>query len=377
MAQADALKTVLWRWGVPVVVLIVGLSAGFDGHTGASLVSEVALACGLAVPLMFRSRAPIAVFVLILVAVAAAEFWELDGSPGIPLAVLVASEAVGRHTEEPASWVAPLTVIVLALAAAFFFDRPPGEMALTAATMGGAWFLGRSLRLRAQFKSNQQEQAALLTQQAEERETEAAEMERARITRELHDIVGHATSLITIRLQALRRRLPSDDPTSEEIKSIEGDARQALADMRRLVAIMSDTETASRLEPPPGLGEIPGLVESMRKAGYTVDADIEGLPGDLNPGVQLAAYRVVQEALTNTIRHSGGSHVELSIAVDHENLRIDVKDDGFSSPGQHNGTGLVGMRQRAALYDGSVSAGPASDGGYRVRASLRIPQGSD
>jgi signal transduction histidine kinase len=377
MAQADALKTVLWRWAIPVVVLIVGLSAGFDGHTGASLVFEIALACGLAVPLIFRSRAPIAVFGLVLMA---ALVQASIGSPeqlAVPLAILVASESVGRHAEEPVSWVAPLTVILGGLALVAFGDERFGDLLIGGLWIGGAWFLGRSLRLRAKLNSNQQEQAALLTQQAEEREAEAAEMERARITRELHDIVGHATSLITIRLQALRRSLPSDDETAVEIKSIEGDARQALSDMRRLVAIMNDTETASRLVPPPGLGEIPDLVESMRKAGYTIDAEIEEIPDDLDPGIQLAAYRVVQEALTNTIRHSGGSRVELAIAVDRENLRINVEDDGHPSPGQHNGTGLVGMRQRVALYDGSVTAGPAPDGGYRVQASLRIPKGSD
>lgn len=377
MDQVGALKTALWRWGVPVMVLVVGLMAGFDGHTGASLMFEVALALALAVPLFFRSQAPLVVFLLILLAVVVADIFELDGSPGIPLAMLVASESVGRHAEEPASWIAPLSLIIGALAGAFFLDRPLGEMLLMAFTQVGAWFLGSSLRLRAKLKANQQEQTALLTQRAEEREAEAVESERVRIARELHDIVGHATSLITIRLQALRRSLPSDDPTAKEIKSIEGDARQALSDMRRLVAITNDTGGVNRLSPPPGLAEISGLIESMRKAGYTVETEIEELPDNLNAGVQLAAYRVIQEALTNTIRHSGGSRIEVSVAVDSESLRIDVRDDGNPSPGQHNGTGLAGMRQRVALYDGSVAAGPEPDGGYRVKASLRIPQVSD
>ena len=377
MDQVAAMKTALWRWGVPVVVLVVGLMAGFDGHTGASLFVELALALALAVPLLFRSRAPLAVFVVILLAVAAAEVWELDGSPGIPLAMLVASESVGRYADEPASWTAPLTVIVSALVG-FFLDRPPGEMLLMTFTLVGAWFLGRSLRLRAVLKSNQQEQAALLAQRAEEREAEAAESERVRMARELHDIVGHATSLITIRLQALRRSLPPDDPAAKEIRSIEGDARQALSDMRRLVAIMNGGgDGVNRRSPQPGLADIPGLIESMKKAGYSVYAKIDELPEDLNPGVQLPAYRVIQEALTNTIRHSGGSRIEVSVAVDRENLRIDVRDDGHLSPGQRSGTGLAGMRQRVALYDGGIAAGPDPDGGYRVNASLRIPGESD
>jgi nitrate/nitrite-specific signal transduction histidine kinase len=144
--------------------------------------------------------------------------------------------------------------------------------------MIGVWLLGRSLRLRAQFESAQRERAALLVKQSEEREAEAIESERARIARELHDIVGHATSLITIRLQALRRRLPAGDPTAEEIKSIERDARQALSDMRRLVAVMRETDADNRLRPPPGLNDMPDLIESVRRAGFTVHSEIEYCP---------------------------------------------------------------------------------------------------
>jgi signal transduction histidine kinase len=183
--------------------------------------------------------------------------------------------------------------------------------------------------------------------------------------------------LITIRLQALRRSLPKGDPTSEEIRSIEGDARRALSDMRRLVSVMREVDIENRLGPPPGLSDLPGLIEGMRSAGFAVRINIEELPGDLNPGVQLAAYRVVQEALTNTIRHSDGSRVMVSVSVDREDLRIEVRDNGKPSSMQRNGTGLVGMRERVSLYGGSVSAGPAPDGGYRVQALLRIPEGSD
>jgi signal transduction histidine kinase len=376
MTRVEGLKEALWRWAVPSLVLFVGISEALTNNTGPWRAFELGVAIALSVPLVFRSRAPIVMFGLVLLAAALQATFSSSSQLAIPIAILIASEAVGRHAEEPASWVAPLTVILIVLGLVVLGDDPFEDLVFGGLVMVGVWFLGRAFRLLATLKSKQQEQATLLIRQAEERETEAVEVERARIARELHDIVGHATSLITIRLQALRRSLPSDDPTADEIKSIEGDARQALSDMRRLVAIMSDTESAGRLEPPPKLDAIPDLVESMRKAGYSVDAEIAKLPDDLNPGVQLAAYRVVQEALTNVIRHSSGSQVEVSIAVDHESLRIDVKDDGQPSPGRHNGTGLVGMRQRVALYDGSVSAGPGPDGGYRVQALLRIPRGS-
>jgi signal transduction histidine kinase len=237
--------------------------------------------------------------------------------------------------------------------------------------ISGVWFLGRSFRLRAKLEAAQVEQAALLLRQAAEREAEATEKERARIARELHDIVGHATSLITIRLQALRRSLPAGDPTAAELKSIESDARQALSDMRRLVTVMRDTGPDNHLRPQPGVSDLPDLLESMRKAGFTVHSDISELPDTLDPGVQLATYRVVQEALTNALRHSDGSRVDVSISNDPETIHIEVKDNGRPSPRADNGSGLVGMRERVALYGGSVSAGPAPDGGYRVRASFR------
>lgn len=377
MVQVDALKEAVWRWVVPALVLIVGLSEALANNTGASRLFEIAVAFALTVPLAFRSRAPITVFGLVLMAAAAQATLSSSGQIAIPLAILIASEAVGHYSEEPYSWVAPLTVVLLSLALIIFGDDPFGDLLVGSFVIVGVWFLGRSFRLRAELKSNQQQQAALLIRQAEERESEAIETERARIARELHDIVGHATSLMTIRLQALRRSLPEGDPTSEEIRSIEGDARQALSDMRRLVSVMREIDTENRLEPPPELSDLPRLIEGMRRAGFTVHSDIQELSGDLNPGVQLAAYRVVQEALTNTIRHSDGSRVTVSVSVDREDLRIEVRDNGKPSSMQRNGTGLVGMRERVSLYGGSLSAGPAPDGGYRVQALLRIPEGSD
>jgi signal transduction histidine kinase len=313
MNRLDALKESLGRWGVPSLVLTIGLSEALANNTGSSRVFEVAVAVALAAPLVLRSRFPISVFGLVLAASGLQATLSSSSQIAIPIAILVASEAVGRRAEEPIAWVAPLTVILVVLASVVLGDEPFEDLVFGGLVMVGVWFLGRSFRLRAKLKSNQEEQAALLISQAEEREAEAVESERARIARELHDIVGHATSLITIRLQALRRRLPAGDPTAEEIKSIEGDARQALSDMRRLVAIMGESEHGSRLGPPPGLNEISGLVESMRRAGFTVEADVGHLPSGLSPGIQLAAFRVVQEALTNTIRHSGGSTVEISI----------------------------------------------------------------
>ncbi len=376
MTRANVLKDALWQWAVPSVVLIVGISEALDNTTGSSQTFEIGVALALALPLAIRARAPIAAFATIIGAATAQYVFGSASQAAIPLAVIAASLAVGRHAEEPVSWVAPLSWILITTIALLFGDEEAVDLVFGGVVIVGVWFLGRSFRLRAQLESTQAERSALFVKQSREREAEAIEKERARIARELHDIVGHATSLITIRLQALRRRLPSDDPTAEEIKSIERDARQALSDMRRVVAVMREAEAESRLQPPPGLDDMPGLIESVRRAGFTVHSEIAQLPGTLDPGVQLAAYRVVQEALTNAIRHSNGSRVEVSVSVDRANLHIEVTDDGRPPPRDQNGSGLVGMRERVALYGGSFSAGPVVDGGYQVRASLRIPEES-
>lgn len=365
------MKDALVRWVVPLLVLVVGISEALSASPGSSRVFEIGIALGLSLPLALRTRAPIAAFAIIIVTAAIQAVFSSAGQMAIPVAVTVSSWAVGRNADEPASWAAPITMIVIGGGWVLFADDPSGDPIQGVTLVAGVWFLGRSFRLRAQAEAAQAEQAALLVRQSEEREAEAVEIERARIARELHDIVGHATSLITIRLQALRRRLSAGDPTADELKSIERDARQALSDMRRLVAVMRETDAETRLRPPPGLKDLPDLIDSVRRAGLTVRSEIAELPDNLDPGIQLAAYRVVQEALTNAIRHSDGSRVEVSIFNDHERIHIEVKDNGKISTEQ-NGSGLVGMRERVVLYGGSVSAGPAADGGYRVRASLRI-----
>jgi signal transduction histidine kinase len=376
MTRVKILKNALWQWSVPSLVLLVGLSEAFSNTTGSSRIFEIGVVLALALPLVIRARAPVIAFAIVIVAAAFQATFNSSSQLAIPLAILAASLAVGRYADEPVSWVAPLSLILIGVSVVVFGDDPASDLIFAEIVMIGVWFLGRSFRLRAQFESAQRERAALLVKQSHEREAEAIESERARIARELHDIVGHATSLITIRLQALRRRLPAGDPTAEEIKSIEQDARQALSDMRRLVAVMRETDAESRLQPPPGLNDLPHLIESVRRAGFTVQSEIRVLPDALDPGIQLAAYRVVQEALTNSIRHSDGSLIEVAVSADQESINVVVRDNGTPSQRDQNGSGLVGMRERVALYGGSFSAGPATDGGYRVRASLRIAEGS-
>lgn len=376
MRRLTTLGSALWQWGIPSVVLIAGLAVALADSTGTRLAFEIGVALALALPLVYRYRAPILVFGMVVAATIVHASLSSASQIAIPLAVLFASEAVGRHADEPLSWVAPLTLITVIVGLVVLGDDQVEDLVFGGTVMVGVWFLGRSFRLRAEVAARERERAAVLVRLAQEREAVATEVERIRIARELHDIVGHATSLVTIRLQTLRRKLKPGDPVGEEIKSIEGDARQALSEMRRLVSIMRLEDAEVSLEPQPGLAQLPGLVASMQKAGFHVETRVTGLPETLNPGVDLAAYRLIQEALTNTMRHSGGSQVEISVSVDRGELLIEIADDGASShPSRQPGGGLIGMRERTALYGGTMSAGPVPEGGFCVRAVLHLAEG--
>jgi signal transduction histidine kinase len=198
--------------------------------------------------------------------------------------------------------------------------------------------------------------------------------ERTRIARELHDIVSHSISVVTIQTQAVRRRLgPDHAKEAEDLAAVEATAREALAEMRRLFGVLrSDGESAS-LTPQPGLHELDRLVEQVRGSGLDVDLEVSGDRYDLPPGVDLAAYRIVQEALTNALRHSGADRARVVLRYGPGRLDIAVEDDGRGlATVTTGGHGLVGVRERVALYDGKVEIGPAPSGGVRLSASLPV-----
>ena len=200
------------------------------------------------------------------------------------------------------------------------------------------------------------------------------EEERARIARELHDIVSHAISVVTVQTQAVRRRLgPEHAREADDLRAVEATAREAMADLRRLFGVLRADGDAPSLAPQPGLGELERLLEQTRAAGLAVELEIEGAAGPLPPGADLAAYRVVQEALTNVRRHAHASRATVRLIFGGDRLEIVVDDDGAGASGNGDGGhGLVGMRERLVLYGGELEAGPRPGGGFRVRATLPL-----
>ncbi|HVE93977.1 MAG TPA: histidine kinase, partial [Acidimicrobiales bacterium] len=210
----------------------------------------------------------------------------------------------------------------------------------------------------------------------EEREAavaEAANAERARIARELHDVVSHHVTVMVLQAEGARAA-SSDSAVTHALSQVVATGRTALNELRRLLGVLRQPdETAEpELEPQPDLDQLPNLLEQLRSAGLKVDLTIDGEPLAVEPGVGLSAYRIVQEALTNTLRHSGSeaAHIRLTYATDA--ITVAVTDEGGSRRRLRggSGTGLIGMQERAASVGGSLEAGPAPGGGYVVRATL-------
>ena len=194
--------------------------------------------------------------------------------------------------------------------------------------------------------------------------------ERARIARELHDIVAHAVSVVVVQAQAGQRLVGvDDDATRQSLVSIEETSRTALNEMRRLLGLLRENETS--LQPNPGLDSIDALVDQVRDAGLPVSVRVEGEPMQLAAGIELSAFRVVQEGLTNALKHAGATSVAVLIRYTADGVEIDVVDDG---PGTRTrgetGYGLLGIRERVELYGGAVESGRRSEGGWRLRARL-------
>ena len=241
------------------------------------------------------------------------------------------------------------------------------------------WLAARALR-------NREDRAAALGTQlalAQARQREILHEERARIARELHDIVAHSVSVILLQVGAARMRAPGQPGLAEPLHAAEASGRQALAELRRLLGVLNDVsaerpgrdhaaDERAPEAPQPSIATLDRLASTVRTAGLDVDLAITGAVRPLPPGLELSVYRIVQEALTNVLRHARASRAEVRVGYGPDTVTIDVVDDGTArtASGVPAGHGLVGMRQRARVFGGTTTAGPAPGGGWQVRAEL-------
>jgi signal transduction histidine kinase len=235
------------------------------------------------------------------------------------------------------------------------------------------WLTGVLVRARRQAASLARRNAAL-QRQAEQ----AAAAERARIAGELHDIVAHHLSVMVLLAAGARASGTATGPALENLENIENSGRQALAENRRLLDVLRDTSEETALAPQPGIGELDALATNVRAAGLPVNLVIDGDPAAVPPAVDVSVYRIVQEALTNVLKHAGHARADVRIGCADEAVTIEVTDDGTTQLGDRAlacGHGLAGMRERAAIFGGELHAGPRAAGGFAVRA--RLPLGDE
>ncbi len=352
----------------------VSLSSG-DYERGPVAVIAAALA-GLVILVGLRERlgllAPLSAVALLGLASLSAQAWVLN-SAFIFLLVMLLCGLAGYMS---LSWLHHAGIVVLWLAGSLASWRNPDggidDWVLTVAYMSAAWVIGALIRRPVVRAHSAEQHAAALERQHEEAARRAVQDERQRIARELHDIIAHSMSVMTLQAGAVRRRLtPTQTVEHDSLEAVERTGREAMAEVRRLVGLWRDDDEAPHYAPQPGMGTLETLLDGVRSAGVPVDLCVEGTPRELAPGVDLTAYRVVQEALTNTIKHAGPAHATVRIGWQGAELHIEVADDGRNVP-ESVGYGHAGMRERLRVYGGHLESGPRPEGGYVVRASLPI-----
>ncbi len=296
-----------------------------------------------------------------------------DGEFSTLLALVLVSFTLGGELDAPRNRFGLALVAVPFLAAMVREGLVPSDVAAALVFLAGPWAVGVTMRRRSVRTAEAVERSARLEEEREAHQAAAAAQERVRIARELHDIVSHSISVVAIQTQAIRRRLgPEYAREAADLAGVETTARQALAEMRRLFgALRSDGESPS-LAPQPGLGELERLLDQVRAAGLPVELRVDGERTELPPGVDLAAYRIVQEGLTNALRHASAQHASVNLRYLPASLEVAVEDDGRGPGGQDGGHGLVGVRERVALYGGTVEFGPAPRAGARLAATLPV-----
>jgi signal transduction histidine kinase len=322
---------------------------------------------------VLRRRAPLVALALMLpVGIAQTTYAEASAffSGFVPVVLIVCSAAIHaprRWSLAATAWALGGLIAIIALAPDL---RMTNELPFSGPIIILAWALGRYLRARDQRAHTAEAEAATLAAASER----VLEEERARIARELHDVIAHSVSVMVVQAGAARTLLIDDTAAAREaLLAVERSGRQALEEMRRLLGILRRDQREAELLPQPGLDAAHVLVDQVRATGLPVALDVDGSPRPLAPGVDLSAYRILQEALTNTVKHANASSASVRLRFSPAAVEVEIEDDGRGPvPNGNGGHGLIGMRERVELYGGELETGPREGGGFRVRARLPL-----
>jgi signal transduction histidine kinase len=344
---------------------------GSGDYYTASKAIYVPAALLMTLPLAWRRKAPLPVAAIVMGALIVESL--TVGSAPTPDSQLVgwllAIYTVAAHCDR----VAALAGGAMALAAGLIW-MGIDDFLFPVVVFGGAWLAGRLVRQRDVHAQVAEERSAALAREREANARAASAEERARIARELHDVLSHSVSVMVVQAGAERMALGSGRPvTAETLEAIEKTGRQALTEMRRLLGMLRVSDEPPAHAPQPTLAELDELVAQVREAGVPVELHVEGRQVALPVGVAVSAYRIVQEALTNVLKHAGPAHARVIVRYATGELELEIADDG-QGPREADdaGHGLVGMRERVALYDGEFDAGARNGGGFVVRVRLPL-----
>jgi signal transduction histidine kinase len=327
-----------------------------------------------------RRKTPLVAYLLVLAGMTGVLLLARDidrTSIALTALFLVAPYSLGRHSTGLEVWLGGLAV----LTAAAMFDLYDNSIidvsgiAFGLAVMGGPWAAGVAIKVRHEREKRLAARTRELERDQAEQAQRAVAAERARIARELHDVVSHAIAVTVLQARGARRQFETaPDEARRALDAIEQTNTAALSDMRRLLAVLRDTEgdADDDRHPQPGLTGIDSLIDHVRESGVPVTLDVVGDRSEVPPGVDLSAYRIVQEALTNVIKHAGkAASATVTLEYEPDALAVRVLDTG-EGPTETDGTGhgLIGIRERAAVVGGEVTTGPGPDGGFEIRARL-------
>lgn len=327
------------------------------------------IATCMTIPLAWRRRFPLSVGTAVTVAWSIQSLADGSGQPSDMLIIpwLFAIYSMGAHTPENRRWAAATVALVASLT-----WWGPDDFLLPVVVFGGAFVAGRHVRTRQRLAEALQARNEALEQQQANAEEAAVANERARIARDLHDLVAHSMSVIAVQAGGERMRLnDANDPTTEVLSVIEGTARQGLTEMRRLVEMLREGD-GSEFGPQPSLQRMDDLLANARLAGLQVELEVEGDLIGLPPSVDLSAYRILQEALTNAAKHAAPATARVRIRRSQTSLELMVEDDGTKTKLVGKGFGLIGIKERVAAYGGSIETGRSGQGGFIVRARMPL-----
>jgi signal transduction histidine kinase len=293
--------------------------------------------------------------------------------------LIVGAYSLGSHAK---GWRAPAGLAAMELgvgvvAVVGLPDASTGNLVLAGITYAAAFIFGWAMRTRRLYLEQLEERAALLEREHDEAAKRAVADERLRIAQELHDVVAHSMGVIAVHAGVGIHVIDSDPREAKQsLEAISRTSRGTLTEIRRLLGVLRADDGAA-YEPAPGLGDLGRLVTDVATAGLPVDLQFDGTPVEVPPGVDLTAYRIVQEALTNVLKHAGDARATVVVGYEPAALRLEVRDDGLGPNGRAdaNGHGIVGMRERVAVYGGTLEVGARPGGGFRVVA--RLPYGED